>query len=111
MTNAAPLLNTPNDPQAWDRYTFDVAQNVRDIRYAIFKQRSINLPDYQLWPMPVSRTDWLQRLSQAVGDITSVLGIQAVDVELVDLDDDHARQGWTFSVWQELNSARLALKI
>jgi hypothetical protein len=111
VTTAASLLNTPDDDSSWDRYTFDIDQNVRDIRDAIRTKLNIGLPAYQLYPMPLSQVDWLQRLSQAMGDITSVLRIQAVDVELVDLEDEQAKKAWSFSVWQEINSARLALKI
>lgn len=112
MTVAAGLLNVPDDVQAWDRWSFDLQQNLDDIGTAMRQQRNVVLPRLQISPVPLDDTDrWLERVSTAIGQITDELGIQAADVENVDLDDPAARQGWIFTVFQEINAARQALKI
>lgn len=112
MTTAATLLNTPQVDTDWDRYSFDLAQNLYDIRLAIQFKKHINLPQYQIYPIPRNDvTEWLQRVSQSFNDFTSVLGIQSADIENVNLADQRARIGWAYQIYSEVNAARQALGI
>lgn len=112
MTLAAGLLNTPRSQQDFDRWSFDLDQNVSDIRIALKAQRGISLPAYQLYPfVAVAPTEWLQRVGLALGEICSNLRIAAVDTENVDLEDDRSRQAWAWSVYSEIRDARAVLKI
>jgi hypothetical protein len=112
MTTTAGLLNTPTDGPSFDRWSFDLDQNVRDISAAILAQLGVQLPQYQLTPVPfMALGDWLQRVSQAIDNIASLLKINAVDVENVDLENEKERQDWANSIFTELTAARRALQI
>lgn len=111
MTTAVTLLNVPSDDRTWDRWSFDLQQNVNDIGQAL-RKRGVEVPQYELYPLPGDQADrWLERVSQALGDFSSALGLQSADVENVDLEDIAARQAWIFQVYQEVQSARQALRI
>lgn len=112
MTTTAPLLNTPVDGPSFDRWSFDLDQNIRDISNAISVQLKITLPQYQISPVPfVDIGEWLQRVSEVIGQIASALKINAADIENVDLSDERARQAWTWQIYTELTQARNILKI
>lgn len=112
MTTPASLLNTPNSPQDWDRYSFDLQQNINDIQQALATQRRVSLPQQQIYPIPTSAIqEWLERVSTALGNITSALGQQAADVENVNLNDERERQAWASIIWREVSDARQTLKI
>jgi hypothetical protein len=112
LTTAASLLNTPNDAGSWDIYAFTLSQNIADIQQAILTQKGVNSPQYPLYPIPqVDITEWLQRVSQSLGDITSELNINSTDVENVNLDDERERQAWSNAVYVQVNQARIILRI
>lgn len=112
MTVAAGLLNTPTDQQSFDIWAFQLFQNVSDINAAIFSQQNVNLPVYPIYPIPLNDLGtWLLNISEAVDNICSQLKIQSVDIENVGLNDDRERQSWAFSVFTEINQARIILKI
>jgi hypothetical protein len=112
VTVAAGLLNTPTDQESFDIWAFQLFQNVSDINGAIFAQQHVNLPAYPIYPVPQNDLGtWLLNISEAVGNICSQLKIQSVDIENVDLNDDRERQSWSFSVFTEINQARIVLKI
>lgn len=73
---------------------------------------TINLVEYQLYPVDFNHsTDWLDNVSQSMQDINSVLGLQSVDLEDVDLKDYSQLQSWVNLLYQELYSASAALGI
>ena len=112
MTTTAGLLNTPTDGPSFDRWSFDLDQNIRDISAAIRTQKNVALPQYQISPVTfVDIGEWLGRVSDIVGQIAGVLKINAADIENVDLADERARQAWANEVYRELTAARQALKI
>jgi hypothetical protein len=112
VTTAAPLLNTPGDKQSFDIWSFHLSQNIQDCNDAIFAQFGVRLPLFPIYPAPPNAIgEWLLAVSEAIGNITSQLRIQTVDIENVDLDDDRERQAWAFSIFTEMNQARQVLKI
>lgn len=111
MTNAAPLLNVPQAPTDWDRWSFDLDQNIRDITQALRVQRGVNLASVQIYPISTDTGQWLERISGVIDDICQALGIPSADVEVVNLEDEHERQAWVWTVYTELNAARGILKI
>jgi hypothetical protein len=112
LTIAAGLLNIPNSDSDWDRWSFDLDQNIKDIQQALLAQQKLALPQQQIYPRPnVDIQLWLERVSTALGEITSALKITSQDVENVDLDDERERQAWIWSVFSEVRDARAALKI
>lgn len=112
MTTTAPLLNVPRSETDWDQWSFQLSQNVADILQALRAQRAANIADPQLFPIPTNDIGrWLERASGVIDEICSALGINAADVENVDLQDERERQAWIFTIYQELSSARGILKI
>jgi hypothetical protein len=111
VTNAAPLLNVPRAPTDWDRWSFDLDQNIRDITQALRVQRGVNLGQQQIYPISTDTGQWLERVSGVIDDICGELGIPSADVETVNLEDERERQAWIWTIYQELNAARGMLKI
>lgn len=112
MTVAAGLLNTPRDQVSWDQWAFNLDQNIRDIVAALRSQKNVALPLYPIYPIPwVAVGEWLQRVGLAMDEICANAGVQARDVENVDLEDDRAKQAWTWAVYSEIRDARANLKI
>lgn len=73
---------------------------------------TVNLQEYQLYPVDFNHsTDWLDNVSQSMQDINSVLGLQSVDLEDVDLKDNNQLESWINLLYQELYSASAALAI
>jgi hypothetical protein len=106
------LLNVPSTAEDWERYSFNIRSEIDRCNEAIQQQHGVSLPSYQLDPIdPGHVHDWVQNLSQALGGICGVLGIQSSDVLDVDLSNESARTGWIFSVFEELFAAEAALKI
>ena len=107
------LSNVPNNRAELDIFSFNLREEVRRCNQAILQQRGVDLPDFQLYPVPVQEhiTDWLSNVSQAIGSICSVLNITSQDIFNVDLRDQNARIGWTYTIWQEISAAEAALQI
>lgn len=112
MTNAAGLLNTPNDERSWDLWAFQLDQNIRDITDALLKQKNIRVPLYPIYPLPwPAMDDWLEKVGQAMIAITSNTGAPSYDIEEVNLKDDRARQAWAWTIFTEIQAARSNLGI
>jgi hypothetical protein len=112
MTTAADLLNTPSDGPSWDRWAFILDRNVAECQAAISAQLNVALPTIQIYPVPfVDLGNWLGRVSDAIGQIADTLKLINADVENVDLEDERARQAWTYQIYSEIRDARAVLKI
>lgn len=112
MTLAAPLLNVPITDRDFDRWSFDLQQNLMDVTRAILTQRNVSIPLPQLYPAPLFAIgEWLQRLSQTMIEISNALGTQTQDIENVNLEDERERQAWTYSIWQQVQQARQVLGV
>lgn len=106
------LLEIPKTPENWELYTFSLRDQTDNIRQAIQKQKNINLAEYQLYPVDFNKTqDWLTNVQQSQEDINSVLGLQSVDLESVDLKDEKQLQSWVNLLYQQLYDQSAALKI
>ena len=111
-TTAAALLNTPNSQAEFDIWAFSLNANIREIQQAIFEQKGERLPALQLYPVPLPALDqWLQRVGDALDQICGAVGIAAVDVENIDIEDDRERQRLANSVFFEVQQARQMLRI
>lgn len=111
MTTTATLLNVPRDQPDWDRWSFDLSQNIADITQALRQQKGVIITSQQIYPVSSDTSQWLERVSGVIDDICGALGINAADVESVDLQDERERQAWVYTIYQELNAARQMLKI
>lgn len=106
------LNNTPKSPQDWEVFGFNDRDQINLIRQAIQKKTGINLPEYELYPIPMEKfSDWLDRKSQAHTDFNSVLGLQSNDLTDVDIRDKKQLQAWIYLQYQELYNASAALGI
>lgn len=107
------LSNVPNNRAELDIFSFNLREEVRRCNQAILQQKGVDLPDFQLDPVPGQEhiTDWLSNVSQAIGAICSVLNIASQDIFNVNLQDQSARAGWVNTVFMELRDAEAALQI
>jgi hypothetical protein len=106
------LSKVPELDSDWQIFSFNLREEVRRCNEAILAQRNVSLPDFQLDPIPFGHeTDWLTNVSQAVGALCSILGINSQDLFNVDLKDQNARAGWIFSLYTEVRDAEAALQI
>lgn len=73
---------------------------------------TVNLEQYELYPVDFNKSqDWLTNVEQSMDDINSVLGLQSVDLEDVDLKDQKQLESWVNLLYQELYTASSALGI
>ncbi len=75
-------------------------------------QKNINLADYLIDPIPSNNTaDWLDNNSQLHREMNAALGLQSVDLESVNTQNERELQAWVWSHYQEHRSAEQALQI
>jgi hypothetical protein len=108
----ASLLNVPDTPETWSRWTFALSSDTAEIQQAIQTQLGVMLPTYQLDPLPAfAAQEWLERNQQAHNDFNGALGLQGSDLESVNLKDRRERESWVWLVYRERQAARSALQI
>lgn len=108
----ANLLPVPTDDNSWSSFSFNLRDEIDKINAAILAQNNVSLNSYQIDPIPWDNLyTWLVGVSQAMSQITSVLGLQAQDVLAVDLRDIRQRAAWVNIVYSELYDAEATLGI
>jgi hypothetical protein len=106
------LLNTPKSDREWDVWSFHNRTSHLAIIQAIQTQKNITLTQYQLDPIsPKAVPDFLQRNSQSHIDMNSVLNLQTVDLQDVDLKNRRQLEAWIFLHWKEHSDAEQSLGI
>lgn len=82
------------------------------IRQAIADQRGINLPYYQLDPIPMfAFSQWAEWNQQSHIDMNNVLNAPSVDLETLDPRDENVLRAWIYLHWQEHQTAERTLGI
>ena len=109
------ILEIPNDPRGWDSYSFAHQLDHTEIQEAVQKQKSINLPVLELYPVDPQNKEafaiWADLHAQAHDDFNSVLGIPGNDLTNLDLKDPASVRTWLFMNFQEHQNARQVLGI
>lgn len=91
----AALLNIPHTQEDWSHFSFDHRDSHARIRDAILKKYGTNLTDYQIEPMnPTDMQNFLDNNAQLHNDMNSVLGLQGINLEVVDLSKDNEKASW-----------------
>lgn len=103
--SVANLFNPPENEQALTVYTFNHMDAIRRINAAIFDQKGVDLPLYNLDPIWPDQASWLRQLQQAHNDFTSVLGIDGVDLTDVDFNDPAQTASWVRLNGEEIRQA------
>lgn len=91
------LLEVPQTEDHWAVWSLHNKLDHDAIRQAILTQKGINLPQYNLDPIPFDAPlDWLAWEQQSHSDVNNVLGTQGHDLEGVDFRDPRQLEAW---VW------------
>jgi hypothetical protein len=108
----AALLNNPKTDAEWDIWSYHHRISHDSIRAAILAQKSIDLPDYLIDPVDKNNIPrWLDNNSELHQDMDAALGVQSVDLEDVDFNNENQKVAWLYQHWQEHQTAELALGI
>lgn len=111
MTSAV-LFESPNQPDAWLRWSFHHRDSHDRIRQAIAAKSGSLLFDYPIDPIDARDIgDFLQFNSQLHSDMNGALRLQSVDLLDVSFDDDAQRLAWIAQHAEEHRNAELALGI
>lgn len=106
------LAVVPNTDDQWNQFSFNLRNEIDRINAAIQTQYNVNLPSYQLDPIPWDDVyTWLLNNSQAHIAFNDVLGLQSQDLLAVDLSDIRQRAAWIFTNFLEVQSAEQKLGI
>jgi len=98
----ANLWNVPRSDEDWQVWSTSHRDHTNVIRQAIRQRYGINLPEYQLDPIPFDAPQqWLAWNQGSHDDIDGVLGTQGSDLEDVDFTDANQVQAWIFLHVQE----------
>lgn len=106
------LLETPQTPEEWQRWSFHHRDSHNRIREAVQAKHGVKLADYPI--DPITEDDiagFLQRNSQMHIDFDGVLNLQSNDLLDVDFTDPEQRSAWVFAHYQEHYDAELKLGI
>ena len=108
----AALLNIPKNDGDWAIWSYNNYDANNQIRQAIFQQKNVQLPEYQLDPIPFDDLPtWMMNNQQAHVDFTGALGQQSNDLLHADLRDPNQLQSWIWLNYMEIQSACNTLKI
>lgn len=108
----AALLNIPKTEQDWDIWSLSNYDAVNQVNGAILRIYGVNLPQYQLQPIPFNDINsWLNNNQQAHFAFTSVLRQQANDLLGVDFKDENQKEAWIYLNYKELQDACMKLGI
>lgn len=106
------LLNVPQSVDDWNRFSWNLREEVRRCNQAILENDGISLPDLQLDPINFAHIyDWLWNVSQSVGAICQVTDVLFQDLFEVNLQDANARAAWIYTLFTELFDAEAVLQI
>ena len=102
----AALLNLPRTDADWAIWSLNNRDAIDQIRAAILAQKGVQLPTYQLDPVPLHDfPSWLAALQQSHSDFTGALGQQSSDIRDVNLNDRNELEAWIWLVYQETKDA------
>jgi len=108
----AALLNTPRTFEEWNMWSLHHRVSHDAIRDAIQNQKSINLPVYQIYPIPLDEPKWfLEQNQSAHEDMDGVLSITASNLQDIDLTNLRLLEAWVFLHYQEHRDAEERLGI
>lgn len=106
------LIEIPKTPDEWSRWAWAHRTSHDKIRQAVLQQKSINLTDYVIDPIPPNNTDdWLANNAALHTDMNEALGLQSVDLESVEMKDPGQLAAWVWSHYLEHQSAEKALGV
>lgn len=109
------ILSIPDDSRGWDSWVFAHNSDHNEIQAAILKQKSVNLPVLQLYPVKREDEDafqtWLDLHQQAHENMTSVLGIEVQDLTDLDPSDPQSMQNWLSANYKDHQNVREELEI
>ena len=106
------LLAVPQSETDWDIWSVHHRQDHDLIRQAIQQQRNVNLPQYQLDPLPFNAPlIWLAYNQESHNDWNGVLRLQGHDLEGVDFRDPRQVEAWVYLNWIEHQDAANILKV
>ena len=108
----ARLLNPPRSADEWQLFGFDHLDSHDRIRAAIAAQGGPALNSYQVYPIPLEQIRVFLTANQQLHiDMDSALGLQASDLQDVDLTDEHQLAAWINLHWLEHQTAERTLGI
>ena len=91
----ANLLNIPGDPQSLSYFSFSNADEHRQIRFALNRQKNIQVDDVLLDPIPQNDPSTWARIHQQVHTVfEQILGIQGNDLTDVDFNKPDQVASW-----------------
>lgn len=92
----ANLFNIPNNEREFSVFSFNNANQHRQIVDAIFRSKGLTLPVHILDPIPFSSlSSWLELHQQMHNDFNAALGIAGVDLTDVDFTDPQQFASWS----------------
>lgn len=98
------LLYPPPTARGFDEWAFANLQHHRRINLAIARQRGVDLPTTQIYPVrPDSFKDFLRQHQEWHDAINNELGIQGVDLSNVDMSKEKERDAF---IWLHFNAHR-----
>lgn len=108
----ARLQSVPHTDNEWSSWSRNNYSCLNQIRQAIRVQTGLNLPEYQVEPIPWNSIDtFLSNNQQAHNDFNGALGLQSNDLEQVDLKNPQELPAWIYLNFFELQQACFKLKI
>ena len=108
----AVLQEIPKSKTEWDRWSWHHKDSHTRIRQAIQKQKSINLPEYQLDPINLEDIDiFLVHNQETHNEMNAALSLQGSDLEGIDFNDEAKRAEWFWTHYQEHRDAENSLGI
>jgi hypothetical protein len=106
------LLQVPQTEDDWRTWGFAHRDQHQLIRQAIQRQYKINLPEYQLYPVPLPDfMTWLNYNQLAHDDMNGVLQLQSSDLLSVDPRQISQLQAWIYLHRLEHESAAKKLGV
>lgn len=108
----ANLINQPGTPEEWAFWSYAHRDQHTQIIQAIRAQTGIQLPQYELDPIPFQDLDqWLEWNQRAHDDFNGVLGTQSSDLQQADFNDKAQLEAWIYLHRREHETAASVLKI
>jgi hypothetical protein len=108
----ASLLNIPHTEDDWEIWSLANYNCLNQIRAAIQAQYNVNLPTYDVQPIPFDDfKTWVSSNQQAHTDFTQILKQQSNDLVDFNFDDERQKENWIWLNYMEIQNACAKLKI
>ena len=89
------IQNIPHSDEDWKFWSWHHRDSHDRIRKAIKKTYGVDLTDFQVEPInPNDLTDFLQNNSQLHDDMNSTLGLQSMNLQDANLQNEHEMTAW-----------------